>query len=179
MRPSVLLVLGPLGLLLVGGCATGVPQAVRHAPATTVSVADVQRQAPRYIGQQVRWGGTILSVNNLSDLTEVELLARPLRDGGEPRREAAGQGRFLVEIRRFLDPAEYPEGRSLTVTGRLARVETRPVGEYPYRYPVLQADAWHLWPAPPESVYIAPHPFSHPWYDPWYFPGFRRWYYPW
>lgn len=169
---------GPLALVLAG-CAIGVPQAIRKAPAAVPTVAEVQQAAPGYLGQRVRWGGTILAVRNQAEATEVELLARPLRDGGEPHGEAPGAGRFLAEVPGFLDPAEYPEGRLLTLSGRLVRVETRPVGEYPYRFPVMSAEVWHLWPEAPEPVYVAPPALYYPWYDPWYFPGFRPWYHPW
>ncbi len=174
-----LFVLFVLAVPLATGCATHIPQAIRQAPTDSIAVAEAQRNPTSHVGRPVRWGGTILAVRNQPRATEIELLARPLRAAGEPLDEAAGQGRFLAEIPRFLDPAEYPEGRSLTLRGRLARVETRPVGEYPYRYPVVVAEEWYLWPQAPDTVYVTPHPFFHPWYDPWYFYGRRPWYHPW
>jgi outer membrane lipoprotein len=161
-------------LLALTGCATGVPEAIRQAPPTQVAVADVQREAPRFIGQTVRWGGSILAVHNRAQVTEIELLARPLGVAGEPDPQATGTGRFLAEIPGFLDPAEYPEGRRLTVSGRLVRTETRPVGDYPYAYPVVATESWHLWPEPPEARDV-PY-YGYPWYDRWY--PYRPWHYP-
>lgn len=168
-------------MLLVAGCATSVPEAIRQAPPTQVSVADVQREAPRFLGQTVRWGGTILAVRNRERVTEVEVLARPIAGDGRPLAQAAGAGRFLAEVPGFLDPAEYPEGRLLTLTGRVARTETRPVGDYPYAYPVIAAQSRYLWPEPPprREVPYYGYPYPYPWYDPWYFYPYRYPYRPW
>jgi len=52
--------------------------------------------------------------------------------GGQLRGKEPGSGRFIALLTGFADPAGYPEKRLLTVTGRLMRVETRLIGEYPY-----------------------------------------------
>ena len=62
-----------------------------------------------------------------------------------------------------------------SVTGRVLRTEVRPVGKYPYTYPVIQATAWYLWPedtAPPYYGY----PYPPWWYNPRYGPGMGPWY---
>ncbi|MEA3274407.1 MAG: Slp family lipoprotein [Pseudomonadota bacterium] len=160
---------------LVAGCASQVPQAIREAPAVSVTVEQVQRQPTGFIGQPVRWGGTILAVHNRERVTEIELLARPLSASGEPRTGSSGGGRFLAEIKGFLDPANYPAKRLLTLAGRLDRVETRAVGEYPYSFPIVRADTLYLWPEPLPPQY----PYPPYWYDPWYYPWYRPSYYPW
>jgi outer membrane lipoprotein len=160
-------------LLLLAGCTTSqVPQAIRDRPPQPATVAEVQRAPYDFLGRRVRWGGTIIGVHNRERTTEIEVLARPLDAGGEPREEEAGEGRFVVLLEGFADPADYPKKRLLTVSGNVLRVETRPVGEYPYPYPVVRAGSLYLWPEPP--------PPPPPWYyaDPWYSPWYRPWY-PW
>ena len=74
----------------------------------------------------------------------------------------------------FLDPKVYAANRKVTVTGTVLRTEIRPVGKFPYTYPVVQATAWYLWPedtAPACSGY--PYPG---WYYPWYGPWVGPWY---
>lgn len=164
---------------VAAGCASTVPEPVREAPSASPSVAEVQRAAPGFLGQRVRWGGTILAVRNGPETTQIEILARPLRRGGEPRGAAAGEGRFIAEFAKFLDPAEYPEGRRLTVTGRLARLDAGAVGDFRYQFPVVVAEASHLWPEPVEAVVVSPSPLWHPWYDPWTFRAYRPWVGPW
>jgi outer membrane lipoprotein len=195
MRPFTCLVL--LLWALAGlGCSSSVPPAIRgDIPGQTLrslTVAQAQRGADVYSGQRVRWGGSILAVRNLPDSTEIEVLSRPLDRDGEPRADADGTGRFIARIAGFIDPAEYAEDRLLTVVGLIDGVETRDVGEYPYRYPVIAVSSRYLWPV----VEPDPYPYGYPWYyggygygpwhgpwygsgfGPWYGPGFRPWYGP-
>jgi outer membrane lipoprotein len=166
-------------LLSLGGCATSrVPEAIREDAPTSPTVASVQQQPETFLGQSVRWGGTILAVHNGPDRTGIEILARPLGRDGEPDQAASGLGRFVVEMAGFKDPAEYPEGRLLTAVGTVTRVEQRDVGDYPYPYPVVTAMAWYLWPEPPPVYDLYP-PFAYPWYRPWYGPWYDPWYGPW
>lgn len=160
----------------LAACATsGVPEAIRDADRPSPTVASVQRQPEAFLGQQVRWGGSILAVHNGPQSTLIEVLGRPLDSQGEPDADGDGLGRFLVEVAGFKDPAEYPEGRRLSVAGPLLRVETRDVGEFPYPYPVVAATALHLWPEPPVWTRPPP-PFAYPWYRPWWGPWYDPWY---
>ncbi len=168
-----------LALALLVGCASGVPQTIREGVAASPSLAEVQQHPERYLGRRVRWGGSILAVRNLARTTEIEVLARPLDGLGEPDADAKGMGRFMIEFAGFKDPAEYPKERLLTVVGTLVKVETRPVGDFQYPYPVVAMETFYLWPKPIRYLYPAPYPYSYPWYGPW--PGFYRapWYDPW
>ena len=165
----------------MAGCASPVPAGIR-TPAPRPLTVQAARQAPEeHIGERVRWGGSILEVINLPDSTEIEVLARPLRDGGEPVADADAQGRFIVRVGRFVDPAEYPRDRLLTAAGVLSETLTRDVGRYPYLYPVLSASTLYLWPEQEPEIY----PYGTfgyygygPWYRPWYGP-WRPWYDPW
>jgi len=53
-----------------------------------------------------------------------------------------------------------------TVRGRLDEAVTRPVGEFPYLYPVVNVEVFHLWPKfepPPQAVWV-----QDPFFDPWW-----------
>jgi outer membrane lipoprotein len=196
MHPAKALLL--MSWMLAGiGCSSGVPPAIRGDTAegalNPVSVEQVQRDAESYRGQRVRWGGSIIAVRNLPQSTEIEVLSRPLDGAGEPRAEADGGGRFIARVPGFIDPAEYAKDRLLTVVGLIDGVETRDVGEYPYRYPVIGVSSRYLWPAPEPASYLYGYPWYYggygdgpwlgPWYGPrygpWYGPGFGPWYGPW
>jgi outer membrane lipoprotein len=160
----------PLVLLAVAlaGCNASVPRTIRDAPTAALTVTQVQQAPDRAIGQRVRWGGSIISVDNLEDSTQIEVLARTLNADGEPQADAQGQGRFIAELPGFVDPVEYPEDRLLTVVGPITGLITRDVGEYPYRYPVLAVTSRYLWPEPASYSYD---PYRwHGWY------GYRPWY---
>ena len=165
-------------LMTLTGCATGVPESIRDPNVSPVDVAQVQGQPQRYLGQRVRWGGSIIGITNGKRLTEIEILARPLDASGAPNRDAPGRGRFIAEVTSFLDPAEYPKDRELTLVGILIGVVTRPVGEFPYDYPVVRTEARHLWPVPASVLYGPPYPGFGPWYDPWFGPWYDPWYRP-
>jgi outer membrane lipoprotein len=173
-------------LVLAGGCAThSLPPEIREPPTPDLSVAQVQTAPAKHVGLSVRWGGVILAVRNLPELTEIEVLSRPLGDSGIPSAERAGQGRFVAQIAGFLDPAEYPKDRRITVAGDVLRTEARKVGDYPYGYPVVAVRSHRLWadPAPEPHWHRYPYydppfyPWGYPWY-PWH-PWYPRWPYYW
>ena len=160
-----------LGAALLGGCAS-MPEGLRGdypGPATPV------RAEPEDIGTAVRWGGRLLEVQPQQERTCFEILSRPLNDVGRPIDKGVGAGhRFLACRRGFVDPAGYSKNADITVVGRLADFETRSIGDYEYRYPVVRFDAAHIWEPRPEldrrPVYPPPW-----WYDPYW--RFRPWYY--
>lgn len=172
-RPHWLI--GPLVLtvsITLAGCASAIPESIRDQSALTpVDVAQVQAQPERHLGQRVRWGGTIIAVTNLARTTEIEILSRPLDRDGAPIQDTDGQGRFIALSPGFLDPTQFPKDRDLTVVGVITGVQTRPVGDYPYRYPLVQTETHYLWPE--QSI-----PVPYPWYGPWYDPWFGPWYGP-
>jgi outer membrane lipoprotein len=183
-RPNGSLTL-PLLALLLTGCATSIPPPIREVQ-SSLTVAQAQRDPAAAIGKSVRWGGAILEVSNLPESTEIIVLARPLTADGEPRSNAETIGRFIAVVSGFVDPAEYPERRSLTVAGNVTEVVVRDVGEYPYHYPLVAAKSLHLWPDASRALYDRPviygsgwwggPPFFGPYYDPFFGPFYRPWY---
>ncbi|HAJ91449.1 MAG TPA: hypothetical protein DCO71_02300 [Gammaproteobacteria bacterium] len=161
--------------LLLGACASQVPQNIREAPADNLSLEQVHKHTADYLGRQVRWGGTIIETGNQEATTLLTVLGQPLYKDGEPKFSDDSSGRFIAIVPAFLDPQVYAPDREVTVTGSLLRTETGKVGEYPYTYPVIQVDAWYLWPKRTKRPYGYPYPgWNDPWYyDPWYPYGYR------
>lgn len=155
-----------LAAVLVGACASPVPKPLRESLPEAPTPKTAQAEPTRFLSHEVRWGGEILAIDNREATTEVELYARPLADDGEPRASGGEGVRFIARVGRFLDPAEYAPGKRLTVRGRLVPAVTRPVGEYPYLYPVVEAELSYLWPRyqpPPDPPWA-----RDPYYDPWW-----------
>jgi len=146
--------------MLLSACASQVPVAIRIAPHDELSIRSVQTSPKAYLNAQIRWGGEIISINNKSDETWIEVLAYPLDYEGEPNPKAASTGRFLARVDGFLDPVIYAPERKITVRGRLESTIMRLIDEHPYRFPLVQARVYYLWPKPPET--------TEPWDDPWY-----------
>jgi outer membrane lipoprotein len=160
------------------GCATTLPEAIREPPNPDVAVAAAQASPEQYRGTAVRWGGTLLAVRNRAQVTELEILSRPLGFNGRPEDDGAGMGRFVAEVPGFVDPATLPKDRLVTVAGTVAGATTRPVGDYPYLYPVVRATHYRLWAPPAPEPYWHRYPLAYPWYPwgPWWY---RPWPYNW
>lgn len=162
-------------LALLAGCATyPLPPEILNPPIPDLSVAEVQGAPARHMGQPVRWGGRILEVRNRPQVTEIEVLATALGDSGVPSTDGAGLGRFIAEIAGFLDPAEYPRDRRITVAGRVTGTQTRSVGDYPYSYPVVTVTQYRIWAPSPPAPYWHRYPY---YYGPPFYPW--GWGYPW
>lgn len=97
-------------------------------------------------GRRVIWGGEIVESRNLADSTELVVLALPLERSQRPDRDGKPLGRFIARYPGYLETVTFEPGRLVTVPGVIRGVEERPVGEAQYRYPVLEAEAVHLWP---------------------------------
>lgn len=161
---------------LLAGCTSQIPQNIRQAPPNDPSVEQVRNSTIEDQIWQVRWGGEILEVENLENETRFTVLASLLTRGGEPETTDNSEGRFIANVPVFLDPKVYATGRQLTISGSVQRFEDRKVGEFTYRYPVVQADSYYLWPEVITPAYGYPYPG---WYDPWYYdPWFYRPWYP-
>jgi outer membrane lipoprotein len=160
-------------LALLAACASQVPVTIREPIAGAPDVQSARAAKTELIGKRVRWGGVIANVENRKQDTWVELVDRPLDRFGRPGDSDSSGGRFIARIPGFLDPVTYAKQREMTVTGVLAEPITRAVGDFPYRYPVVDVDTYYLWAKPLPATY--PYFYDPFWYDPWYA---RRWYIP-
>lgn len=158
-----------LSILLLPACASHIPKNIQEPVASKITVSEVQQKPAQFKGEKVRWGGTIVKVINLENKTLIEVLSRNLTSKGEPKSSSQGQGRFMASIDGFIDPAEYPEKRKITITGHIAGIKEQPVGEYLYHYPVVTTEAFYLWPEPIDNPYSLSRPYYYdPFFDPWY-----------
>jgi outer membrane lipoprotein len=153
--------------VLVGGCASAFPGEVMRTVDTRISADDVRRDPDAFKGARVIVGGDILSTQPKPGETEIELLARRLRDDDSPERSDRSPGRLLLRSADFLDPAVYAAGRRISVIGTVSGVEERKVGELPYRYPVIAVERIRLW-AQDVVQYGAYYPWGAWPYDPYY-----------
>lgn len=132
--------------VLLSGCASRVPETIRNAPSSEVSVAQVREGgAQRYTGTYVRWGGSIAVVENGPSETLIQVVSQPLDQGGRPKANGASGGRFLAKFPGFLDPLIYHEERQLTVVGTLRGEVSRKIGEFAYIFPVVEVQSHYLW----------------------------------
>ncbi len=129
-------------LLTLAGCVT-VPDGLDGEYSEAFQPAQATE---RSIGARIRWGGIVIETRPEQTQTCIEILAQPLDNSAQPVRSDEDLGRFIACRAQFFDPEIFVKGRELTVTGRLQRFDSGTVGEFEYRFPVLEADTVHLWP---------------------------------
>lgn len=138
--------------ILLSACSS-LPVALQKAPAVDVQLTDVIKNISSYRNVPVRWGGTVIEVENEEHLTNIQLLYFPLNGDGSLRLNAPNQGRFVIQSPEFLDPALYVKGSEITVAGIVSAETERIVGNKSLRLPVITIQAIYLWPRDQQSGY--------------------------
>lgn len=129
--------------VLLAGCAQPVFNVEGTAAGLTPALATADIRAAA--GRRVVWGGVLVEVSNLARTSELEILAYPLDRSQRPQRERPPIGRFIAVYPGYLEPVEFAPGSLVTVIGEIQGLDTRPVGEARYTYPVVAARGVHLW----------------------------------
>ncbi len=163
-RPAVAILIS--GLL--SACGAHIPVEIKQPVKGSPAVEQVYQHVDDYLSQKVRWGGVILQTENKHNASELTIIALPLNKEGKPQSSDHSPGRFIAIIDEFVEPLVYSPEREITVTGKILRTETRKVGEFPYEYPLIKVEHYHLWPVKVEPAYYD-YP-AYPLYDPFYYP---------
>jgi outer membrane lipoprotein len=132
--------------LLMVGCAHVISREVLKEVDKNATFAQVLKDPDAYKGKTVLFGGAIIETKNLPDKTQIVVLQRPFDSQGQPATGDVSEGRFIIQTTGFLDPAIYSPGRKITVAGRVAGKEVRPLGEIKYTYPIIEQREHYLWP---------------------------------
>jgi len=159
----------------ISGCASHLPQEITRPVEGSPMISEVTGNVDQYKGQAVRWGGSIVSIENKKDETWVEVVARDLGRNGRPIKSDQTEGRFLAKINQFLDPEIYSKGRLITVYGELTGAQEGMIGEKPYTFPVVKSKSAYLWAEyrDPPPYYYRPY-FYDPYWDPYWDLRWRR-----
>jgi outer membrane lipoprotein len=145
MEESLKYYLSAFCILFLGAC-TNMPPAIRDYPATDIPYLLISQDINNYQGVPVRWGGTIIDVENEIDYSLAQILFYPLDRIGYPQINLASEGRFAVETSKFLDPAIFTADAEITITGTLKGEIERTVGNKTILIPLISADSIYLWP---------------------------------
>jgi outer membrane lipoprotein len=140
------------------GCAGGVSPQARAQVTFGGGFAELQARPEAYDGAVALLGGRIIDSEPGSASSALTVLQLPLDGRDRPLDGDRSEGRFRVAAPRFLDPEIYRKGALITLVGRVAGSETRPIGTFDYRMPRFEALEIVLW--PPESA-IDPGPRLH------------------
>lgn len=113
---------------------------------TSVTPQQVVSVFERYRSHEVAWGGVIIEGKNLATQSQLEILAYPLDSQHRPQTSAPPTGRFIAQVKGYLETAEYKAGRLVTVVGTVNERYDGKVGDSEYHYPVLKVSTMYLWP---------------------------------
>ncbi len=159
--------------LLLDACTPVISPQLMDQVDRSLTYNSLSNRPDDFRGKIVLLGGNIVQTVPKPGESEIEVVQKDLLSCGEPRLTDKSEGRFLVVVNRFLDPAIYRPERGLTVAGTVQGSEVRRIGEIDYRYPVIAALELHLWREPlPPQAYPYYYPYGYPYY-PW-----RWWRYP-
>jgi outer membrane lipoprotein len=138
------------GVLAVAACSPPygvVPPALESQVDQSVTFSQLKESPDSYRGRLVVLGGEVLSAKRLKEGTRIEVLQLPLTNSQEPVGErTASEGRFLAFQKDFLDPAKYPPGTRVTITGEVTGARTQALDETEYTYPTLEIKNVNVWP---------------------------------
>jgi len=147
-------------LLSISACTTS--KAIRTPVLDSPTVEQARNN--RETAKLIRWGGLIVSVENKTDHTRVEIVERPLTRSGTPKVTNESSGRFIAKFQQFIDPENIKTDHAITVSGTLVDYTTGMIGEYEYLYPVVEINEYKIWPQNYRRDYRG-------YYDPyWYHP---------
>ncbi len=170
-----------LACLLGSGCATIIPKDVLLKVNRNITFEALKQNPETYAGQMVLLAGVIVKTTNMPERATIEIYQTEMDWEYRPTHTDVSEGRFLVTYGDFLDPEIYSKGRQVTVAGKVQGVKIMKLGEMAYPYPLILAEAIHLWkktkplPYDPNPWYSMGAPWG-PWgfWGPWYGP---YWYY--
>jgi outer membrane lipoprotein len=164
--------------LLLAACSN-LPPAIEDPPLFDLSYNEAVQNIARYKEAPVRWGGTVIDVENEQNFSLIQVLYYPLNSYGRPQLDNPNGGRFVIKSPEFLDPAVYTKNSEITVAGRLKGDIERAVGKKYLRLPMISATVIHLWPAYAPSYYGYGsfgygYPYGYPYYGYYgYYPFYR------
>jgi outer membrane lipoprotein len=141
--------------LLLAACVTG-PKPLRGEYS---NITPSQAAKDNTVNAKIRWGGRIVAVNNQAQRSCFEIVGQDLYGSARPQSMDRSIGRFIACRSGFYDPDVFKAGREVTITGAIDAFESRKIGEYEYRYPMVSADVVYLWPERRDVDVIVERPY--------------------
>jgi len=131
-------------VFVLSGCVT-VPESIRGTSATPQQdLVRVMNAPALYVGQESRFGGKVVKVDNLNGRTRLEIATVPLDDGARPMIHQPSVGRIVAYVPGFLEPTDFAR-QWVTVVGPITGTEKGAIDEAAYNYVVIQAGGYKRW----------------------------------
>lgn len=169
-----------ISVSIISACSSTPTEIQVPDEATLVSFQKVSADASASnVGANARWGGKIVEVKNLKDVSEIEIVFFPENSSGKPKVRDESAGRFKAVVKGFVDPMVFEQGRLITVLGQVGEKQSGLIGEQEYEYVTLNAAGYHMWKenntVEVETIVFSPffgYPFYRTHFTPWYDPRY-------
>ena len=119
--------------MLLCSCSV-ISRPMKKEAGAKVNLRHIAEYTDRYLGQTIILGGYIIEVENNEETTLITVLQAPLDVSDSPLSRDKSQGRFIVSVDGFLDPAVYEKDRSITVAGIVEPTIHRNIGTKQVKY---------------------------------------------
>jgi outer membrane lipoprotein len=145
------------------GCAHPVSREVREKLDPNIKFESLIEDTEALLGKRVLFGGVIVVTRNIEEGTEIELVHKNLDSAGNLEMGDYSGGRFLFFSKGYLEPEIYSSGRKLIGVGKVTGQKLGKVGDYPYRFPIIEIEELHLLNEMEQYPLYSP-----PYWDPWF-----------
>lgn len=160
------LLAGTIALMLSGYVT--VPEAIKgSSPMPQDDLVRVMNAPQLYVGQEARFGGKVVEIQNQQGKTRLEIATVPLDSGARPILGEPSRGRIYANVNGFLDPVDF-RGQLVTVVGPITGTVEGKVGSTPYKFMTMDVTGYKRWRLA-QQVVMPPQPI-----DPWFYGG-RGW----
>lgn len=154
-------------VLMLSGCVT-VPDAIKGtSPTPQDDLMRVMNAPQLYVGQEARFGGKVVDIQNQQGKTRLEIATVPLDSGARPILGEPSRGRIYANVNGFLDPVDF-RGQLVTVVGPITGSVAGKVGNTPYNFMTMDVTGYKRWRIA-QQVVMPLQPI-----DPWFYGG-RGW----
>ena len=144
--------------MALGACSV-LPPAFEDARIKDVNYAQVVADVESYTNEMVRWGGVIISLENIEKQSALQVIFYPLDYYGRPDIDSSSEGYFIIKSPEHLDPEQFTVGRELVAVGTIAGSAQPELSSGSTDLPLMKATGIYLWPVMyRENYYIhCPH----------------------
>lgn len=155
------------------GCASNyraIPQLITQPPPGDLQPIEAVQDLRQHTGTTVRWGGTVIAVEQRNQASYIHVVHSPLDDYGRPLRNSRNtQGRFLVAVpdpqdKQIARDLHLFRGALLTVNGNITGSEEVKIGQHSAKTAIISVNEIYVWPRNKRARHY------HPYYgDPFYY----------
>lgn len=143
-------------MIFLSGCSSlgrQVPDSIALAPPGDLQLAEALQNINQHKNTPIRWGGTIISVEEKGNMTHIQVMHSQLGERGKPLIQSkSSHGRFIIAVPKPDGSSEEPVkniylslGGRLTVSGNILDESEVLIGKTSTKIPVVSALELHTW----------------------------------